>query len=50
MGERNATQITFEFNGSIRVETREDALTGNAGALLLRELDEVIGGSRWLVG
>lgn len=48
MGERNDTQVRFGFNGSVRVETREDALTSNAGALLLREFDECLGTTAWL--
>jgi hypothetical protein len=38
----------LKFNGSIRLEAREERLTAEAGALLLREVDERLGLSRWL--
>ena len=38
MGERDSTLFTPEFNRSIQVETREQRLTGDAGALLLRDV------------
>lgn len=38
----------MKFNGSIRLEEREERLTTEAGALLLREVDERLGLSRWL--
>ena len=37
-----------EFNGSLRVESREERLTGDAGVVLLREVVERLGISRWL--
>lgn len=40
--------LRFGFNGSIRVTTRGDRLTSNAGALLLRELDDRLGVTAWL--
>ena len=40
MGEAKSTPIHFSFNGSLRVEGRGHRLTGSAGALLLREVDE----------
>ena len=41
--------FALKFNGSIRLEAREERLTAEAGALLLREVDERLGLSRWLV-
>lgn len=38
MGERDSTLFTPEFNRSIRVEARRQRLTGDAGALLLRDV------------
>lgn len=38
MGERQSTLFTPDFNRSIQVEAREDRLTADAGAVLLREL------------
>jgi hypothetical protein len=40
--------FALKFNGSIRLEEREERLTTEAGALLLREVDERLGLSRWL--
>jgi hypothetical protein len=40
--------FALKFNGSIRLEAREERLTVEAGALLLREVDERLGLSRWL--
>lgn len=40
--------FALKFNGSIRLEAREERLTAEAGALLLREVDERLGLSRWL--
>jgi Transposase DDE domain group 1 len=40
--------FSLEFNGSVRVEAREERLTGEAGAVLLREVDERLGLTRWL--
>jgi hypothetical protein len=37
-----------EFNGSLRVETRPERLTGDAGCVLLREVIERLGISKWL--
>jgi hypothetical protein len=42
------TALRFGFNGSIRVATRGDRLTSNAGALLLRDLDDRLGVTQWL--
>lgn len=47
MGEET-TSLRFGFNRSIRVTTRGDRLTSNAGALLLRELDDRLGVTAWL--
>lgn len=43
MGEADSTHFRFEFNGSVRVETRGSALSANAGGLVLREIDERLG-------
>lgn len=40
MGEAESTPIRFSFNGSLRVEGRGHHLSADAGALLLREVDE----------
>jgi hypothetical protein len=40
--------LTPKFNRSIRIESRADRLSSDAGALLLREADEMVGVSRWL--
>lgn len=40
MGEVESTPERFSFNRSVRFEGRGQRLTGDAGALLLRELDE----------
>ena len=42
MGEE-ITGVRFDFNGSVRVATRGEQLSGNAGAMLLRAVDDVIG-------
>lgn len=42
MGEEDTMQ-RFAFNGSVRVESRPERLTGDAGVLLLRELEENLG-------
>lgn len=44
----DATQVRFGFNGSLRVAARGEKLTGNAGALLLREVDDRVGVTTWL--
>jgi hypothetical protein len=38
VGERQSTPFTLDFNRSIQVESREDRLTGDAGAFLVREV------------
>ena len=52
MGEAESTrrvpQDRFSYNRSILVEGRENRLTADAGALLLRELDERLGLTKWL--
>lgn len=40
MGEAHSTSLFFTFNGSIRVEARDEKLTANAGVLALREIDD----------
>ena len=37
-----------EFNGSLRIEAREERLTGDAGGVILREVVERLGISCWL--
>jgi hypothetical protein len=37
-----------DFNGSLRIETREERITGDAGAILLREVIERLGLGEWL--
>ena len=36
------------FNGALRIETRRERLTGDAGVLMLRELMERTGLIEWL--
>jgi len=43
MGEEEELDFEFTFNRSIKVESREERLTGEAGVMLLRELDERLG-------
>jgi hypothetical protein len=40
--------FALKFNGSIWLEAREERLTAEAGALLLREVEEQLGLSQWL--
>lgn len=42
--------FSLEFNGSVRLEAREERLTSEAGAVVLREVDERLGLTRWLGG
>ena len=42
MGEE-ATGVRFDFNGSVRVATRGEQLSGNSGAMLLRAVDDAVG-------
>jgi hypothetical protein len=48
MGEVESTAERFSFNRSVRFEGRGHRLTGDAGALLLRELDEKLDLSKQL--
>jgi hypothetical protein len=48
MGEVQGTLFRPDFNRSIRVESRSERLSGDAGTLLLRELAEVMGYRRLL--
>src|SRR5262245_43429337 len=48
MGE-DLTRIRPTFNGSLRVETRPERLTGEAGAMILREVIVSLGLVRYLV-
>jgi len=41
-------QFALKFNGSVRLEARAERLTGEAGAVVLREVDERLGLTRWL--
>jgi len=43
MGEEEELAFEFTFNRSIKVESRAERLTGDAGVMLLRELDERLG-------
>ncbi|HEX5649641.1 MAG TPA: IS1380 family transposase [Steroidobacteraceae bacterium] len=42
MGEES-TSVRFDFNGSVRVAARGEQLSGNAGAMLLRAVDDAVG-------
>lgn len=48
MGEE-VTPFSVEFNGSLRVESRSERLTSEAGAVILREVAERLGIVPWLV-
>jgi Transposase DDE domain group 1 len=48
MGE-DLTPVRSRFNGSLRVEARPERLTGEAGAMILREVIERLGMHKWLV-
>ena len=37
-----------DFNGSLRIESREERITGDSGAILLREVLERLGLGRWI--
>jgi len=43
MGEERELDFEFTFNRAIKVESREERLTGDAGVLLLREMDQRLG-------
>ncbi len=43
MGEGHDSDFRFSYNHSVRFEGRADRLTGDAGVLLLREIDERLG-------
>jgi hypothetical protein len=47
MGE-DLTLFPLKFNGSIRVEARPEKLSAEAGSLLLREVIERLGITKWL--
>lgn len=47
MGEES-TGVRFDFNGSVRVAARGEQLSGNAGAMLLRAVDDAVGVTRQL--
>lgn len=48
MGENQSTRFPFSFNRSVAFEGRPERLTRDAGALLLREVDERLGLTRHL--
>ena len=48
MGE-DLARFRAEFNGSLRIESRPERLTTEAGAIFLREVVERLGMSGWLV-
>jgi hypothetical protein len=48
MGE-DLTLFSAEFNGSLRIESRAERLTSDAGAVILREVSERLGIVPWLV-
>jgi hypothetical protein len=48
MGEVDLTNFPVTFNGSIKVEARPERLTADAGALILREMDERMGWTEFL--
>ena len=50
MGEGNLALFRAEFNRSLRVESRPERLTSDAGAVVLREVLERLGLVDWLVG
>ena len=47
MGDR-VNEIRPAFNGSLHVEFRDDRITSDGGAVLVREIDELAGLSEWL--
>ncbi len=49
MGESQPTLLPLDFNRSIRIEDRPERLTADAGVLALRQVDERLGLSDWLV-
>ena len=48
MGEVNKLPFKPVFNSYISVEARPEWLTAESGAMLLREIDERLGVTRWL--
>ena len=48
MGEE-VTPFSVEFNGSLRIESRAERLTAEAGAVILREVAERLGIVPWMV-
>jgi hypothetical protein len=42
------TLFSAEFNGSLRIESREERLTGEAGSIIQREVLERLGVVRWM--
>ena len=48
MGEVDLTGFPNSFNGSLKIEARPERLTAEAGALILREIDERLGWTQFL--
>lgn len=48
MGESQDTLFPLDFNRSIRIEDRPERLSGDAGALILRQIDQHLGLTEWL--
>lgn len=47
MGEES-TSVRFDFDGSVRVASRGEQLSRNAGAMLLRAVDDAVGVTKQL--
>jgi len=50
MGEEHATLFALDFNHPVRVEARSERLTSDAGAVLLRSLQDRLGFAAWWMG
>ncbi len=48
MGEAEKLPFKPEFNKYVGIEARPERLTAESGAVLLREIDERLGVTRWL--
>jgi len=48
MGETQPTLFPLDFNRAIRIEDRPERLTGEAGVLALRQIDQRLGLTEWL--
>lgn len=49
MGEESR-DVRFDFNGSVRIASRGEQLSGNAGAMLLRAVDDAVGVTKQVAG